>query len=85
MKCVMRLLATAKADVVPLAATLLTSFNAALERVCRNPRNPQFNHYLFESTAVLVASACAADPALTSQFEPLLFPPFQVRRRRHTL
>ena len=77
MKCVMRCLSVAKEDVVPLAPQLIGYFNKALERVCRNPRNPQFNHYLFESTAVLVGSACAANPALTGQFEALLFPPFQ--------
>lgn len=77
MKAIMRCLSVAKEDVVPLTGDLLTKFNQALERVCKNPRNPQFNHYLFESTAVLVNSACSMNPALTDQFEALLFPPFQ--------
>lgn len=78
MKAIMRCLSVAQADVVPLAPQLIGYFNTALDRVCRNPRNPLFNHYLFESTAVLVGSACAANPQLTEQFEALLFPPFQL-------
>ena len=77
MKAIMRCLSVAREDVVPLAPQLIGYFNTALDLVCRNPRNPLFNHYLFESTAVLVGSACSANPALTEQFESLLFPPFQ--------
>jgi exportin-2 (importin alpha re-exporter) len=77
MKAVMRCLSVAKEDIVPLTPTLLQAFNACLERVCKNPRNPQFNHFLFESTAVLVGSACKMDPNLTGSFETMLFPPFQ--------
>jgi len=77
MKAIMRCLSVAREDVVPLAPQLIGYFNTALDRVCRNPRNPLFNHYLFESTAVLVGSACSANPGLTEQFESLLFPPFQ--------
>ena len=86
MKCVMRILSIVGSDVVPVMEDVLEQLTAALERVCRNPSNPHFNHYLFESLALLVRSACS--PASTSssgnsstqcfdKFEALLFPPFQ--------
>ena len=86
MKCVMRILSIVGSDVAPVMEDVLEQLTAALERVCRNPSNPHFNHYLFESLALLVRSACS--PASTSssgnsstqcfdKFEALLFPPFQ--------
>ena len=77
MKAIMRCLHVAQEDVVPLTEMLLGSFNQALERVCKNPRDPHFNHYLFESVAVLVGNACKTNPSFTTNFETLLFPPFQ--------
>lgn len=76
MKCVMRALATAGQDVVPVTELVMNKLTAVLIRVAPNPRNPQFNHYLFESIAVLVKNVCLINPEATGAFEPLLFPPF---------
>ena len=76
MKCVMRSLATAREDILPVAQIVTTRLTDTLVRVAKNPKNPQFNHYLFESISVLVRSVCLKDPNATSQFEPLLFIPF---------
>jgi exportin-2 (importin alpha re-exporter) len=35
--------------------------------VCKNPRNPGFNHYLFESVAALIRHGTAADIKSISQ------------------
>jgi exportin-2 (importin alpha re-exporter) len=78
MKCVMRALSKAGEDVVPVTQIVITKLTAALGRVAKNPRNPQFNHYLFESIAVLVGSVCSKDPSATTTFEALLFEPFNV-------
>lgn len=78
MKCVMRCLSVAKDDIVPVTQTVIEKLTSALGRVAKNPRNPQYNHYLFESIAVLIRSVCAKDPGHTGSFEGLLFPPFQV-------
>ena len=48
-----------------------------LGRVCANPSNPSFNHYLFETIASLVRYICAATPTAVDAFEGMLFPPFQ--------
>lgn len=77
MKCIMRSLITAKDDVVQVTEIVLQKLNEALSRVAKNPRNPQFNHYMFESIAVLVKSVCSKYPEHTASFESLLFPPFQ--------
>ena len=49
MKSIMRILALAKEDIVQHTPLILQSLNGALSKVCANPRNPQFNHFLFES------------------------------------
>lgn len=77
MKCTMRTLSRAGEDVIPVTDIVFQKLSAALERVCKNPRNPSYNHYLFESIAALVRNVCSKDPSQTSQLEVLLFPPFQ--------
>ncbi len=44
--------------------------------MCKNPRNPGFNHYLFESVAALIRHAGASNPGMIDTFEQLLFPAF---------
>ncbi|CAJ1942948.1 unnamed protein product [Cylindrotheca closterium] len=77
MKCTMRALSRAGEDVVPITDIVFNKLAAALGRVCKNPRNPSYNHYLFESIAALVRNVCSKDPSQTAQLEALLFPPFQ--------
>ena len=45
--------------------------------MAKNPKNPSFNHYVFEAVAGLVKNSCSGDPAQCAHFEGLLFPPFQ--------
>lgn len=45
-----------------------------LSQVVRNPKNPTFNHYIFESVAVLVRRACERDISLITEFDSSLFP-----------
>jgi len=61
----------------PYANVCIESLNSILARVCSNPTNPTFNHYLFEAVASLVRYICAATPSAVDAFEQLLFPPFQ--------
>jgi exportin-2 (importin alpha re-exporter) len=78
MKCVTRSLSKAGEGVIPVTQIVITKLTTALGRVAKNPRNPQFNHYLFESIAVLVGSVCSKDPSATVTFESLLFEPFNI-------
>eukprot|EP00955_Chlamydomonas_euryale_P098806 365171-Chlamydomonas_euryale.AAC.10 len=49
-----------------------------LVEVCKNPKNPGFNHYLFESVAALIKHVTAANPATIATFEQMLFPAFNL-------
>eukprot|EP01018_Ginkgo_biloba_P023988 Gb_25747 [translate_table: standard] len=76
MKCMMRVLGIA--DLTgDLASGCLTGLAAILIEVCKNPKNPTFNHYLFESVAALVRRSCERDPSLIMSFEASLFPVLQ--------
>ncbi|KAL3536696.1 hypothetical protein ACH5RR_000062 [Cinchona calisaya] len=77
MKCIMRVLGVAE---ISREVTLpcINGLTAVLNRVCENPKNPLFNHYLFESVAVLIRRASEKDPSLISAFEASLFPSLQI-------
>lgn len=78
MKCVMRSLIRVGEDILPVTEIVLMKLNAALGRVATNPRNPQFNHYLFESIAVLVKSVCSKNSKGGEALEGILFEPFTI-------
>ena len=74
MRCVARTLAAAGPDVGPFAPHALTQLARMALEAAANPSHPLFNHYLFESVAVLVrAAAAAGEPALAA-VEAALFP-----------
>lgn len=77
MKATMRALAVIKEEVVAVTEMIIGKLTGILGRVCKNPQNPHFNHYLFESIAVLVRSVCSTNASYVASFEKLLFPPFQ--------
>ena len=60
MKCIMRILSVVGSSIEPVTELVLQHLTTALERVCKNPSNPHFNHYLFECIALLVRSCCSA-------------------------
>ena len=77
MKCIMRALNVAKNDLMDVVQVVLEKLTSALARVAKNPKNPQYNHFLFESIAVLIRAVCTIDSAHTVAFDQFLFPPFQ--------
>jgi exportin-2 (importin alpha re-exporter) len=56
---------------------VLEQLKQQLGKICANPTNPSFSHFLFEAVATLVANVCQANPAAVVSFEAALFPPFQ--------
>lgn len=77
MKVVMRVMNVAKEDILPLTDLAVQKLTNILNRICANPSNPSFSHYIFESLSVLILNVCKASPDATESFEALLFPPFQ--------
>lgn len=77
MKCIMRVLGVADIS-LDVARICIEGLGSLLSEVCKNPKNPIFNHYLFESVAILVKRACERDPSLVSVFESSLFPRLEI-------
>lgn len=77
MRAILRVTVVAAEGMAPYANVCIEELKAILSRVCANPSNPTFNHYLFETIASLVRYICAATPAAVDAFEAMLFPPFQ--------
>ncbi|XVE73690.1 hypothetical protein DITRI_Ditri11bG0139400 [Diplodiscus trichospermus] len=76
MKCIMRVLGIADIS-SEIAGPCIGGLTFILNEVCKNPKNPIFNHYLFESVAILIRRACERDASLISAFEASLFPSLQ--------
>ncbi|KAK4411516.1 Exportin-2 [Sesamum angolense] len=77
MKCIMRVLGVANVS-HEVALPCINGLATVLNRVCENPKNPVFNHYLFESVALLIRRACEQDPSIISAFETSLLPSLQL-------
>ena len=77
MRAIMRVAVVAEGAMAPYVTVCVEALKSILGRVCANPSNPTFNHFLFETVAALVKYICAASPAAVNAFEQLLFPPFQ--------
>jgi exportin-2 (importin alpha re-exporter) len=76
MRCIMRLLAVMdKTLAVPLMEASLTGLTLLLQRVLINPSNPQFNHYLWETIALMIKTHTPTYGG--ALFEAKLFPLFQ--------
>ncbi|KAL3622256.1 hypothetical protein CASFOL_033667 [Castilleja foliolosa] len=77
MKCIMRVLGVAD---VPreVALPCINGLSTVLIRVCENPKTPGFNHFLFESVALLIRRACEQDLSIMSVFETSLLPSIEM-------
>ena len=78
MKAIMRVSGIAKEDVRPFLSTILSKMTALLTEAAKNPANPKYNHFMFETLAVLVRNLCAGrDRAIVTSFQQTLFPTFK--------
>lgn len=76
MKCMMRMLATVREAIAPAHAAVLGHLANILSEISKNPSNPRFSQYLFESISALIRFTVAAQPDSLGAFEAALFPPF---------
>ncbi|KAL8139815.1 hypothetical protein V2J09_005836 [Rumex salicifolius] len=72
MRCIMRVLGVADVS-SDFAGSCISRLTSILFEVCKNPKNPTFNHYLFEAIAVLIRRGCV-NASLTLAFETSLLP-----------
>ena len=78
MKATMRLISFMGDAIKPIAGVCLERLSGMVMETCKNPRNPTFSHYLFESVAALV-KAGAGDPGLIATFESATLSPVSTR------
>ncbi|KAJ1026973.1 hypothetical protein NDA16_002266 [Ustilago loliicola] len=75
-KCILRMLATVRESIAPAHETLLSHLASILAEISKNPSNPRFSQYLFESISALIRFTVSAEPDSLATFESQLFPPF---------
>ncbi|SCZ88440.1 BZ3500_MvSof-1268-A1-R1_Chr2-1g04412 [Microbotryum saponariae] len=78
MKSVMRVIITSRQALTPIYVTVLRNLTGILGEISKNPSNPKFNHFTFESISALARFVTAGTPSTLPEFESALFPPFQV-------
>ncbi|KAG8999003.1 importin-alpha export receptor [Tulasnella sp. JGI-2019a] len=76
MKCAMRVIITAKQGLLSGYADILSKLVGILGIISKNPSNPLFNQYTFESVSALLRYVALADAAAVTAFEAALFGPF---------
>ncbi|EGN91830.1 hypothetical protein SERLA73DRAFT_100047 [Serpula lacrymans var. lacrymans S7.3] len=78
MKCAMRVIVTARQTLTPVYQQILQRLVGILGVLCKNPSNPNFDQYIFESIAALMRFVVSGNPETLSTFERSLFGPFTV-------
>lgn len=78
-RCLCRIVYSAKASILPAVGVVLANVGKVLAKITKDPRQPTYNHYVFECLAALVRNVCGVNPASVTQFEAALFPSFNVR------
>ncbi|CCJ29989.1 unnamed protein product [Pneumocystis jirovecii] len=78
MKCIMRVIATTKDGIVPLLDIVSSYLLNIIVEISKNPSNPKFNHYVFESLAALIKYVASHSREILLHLENRLFPSFQL-------
>ncbi|THV04546.1 importin alpha re-exporter [Dendrothele bispora CBS 962.96] len=76
MKCIMRVIATARQSLTPVYQGVLQRLVAILATISQNPSNPKFDQYIFESMSILMRFVAGTSRDTIPTFEQLLFPQF---------
>ncbi|KAH7882920.1 CAS/CSE protein [Phlebopus sp. FC_14] len=76
MKCAMRVIVTARQTLTPVYQRVLQRLVNILGVISKNPSNPNFDQYIFESISALMRFIVQGAPATLPTFEQALFGPF---------
>lgn len=74
----MRVIITARQELAPAYEAILNRLVNILGQISKNPSNPRFSQYCFESVSALIRFVCEASPAALPTFEKALFGPAEV-------
>ncbi len=58
MKTITRVCNTAQETILPFVQVIITKITAILAAVSKQPKNPNFNHMLFETLSCLITNIC---------------------------
>nr|CAG8526180.1 1185_t:CDS:10 [Entrophospora candida] len=72
MKAVMRVIFTSREDILPYVGDIMSHLIAILGQISKNPSNPRFNYYVFESIGALIRFNCQGNTELRKNFEDTL-------------
>ncbi|CDO76999.1 hypothetical protein BN946_scf184298.g26 [Trametes cinnabarina] len=78
MKCAMRVIITAKGTLADGYERLLQRLVAILGVISKNPSNPNFDQYIFESISALMRFVVQTNRSTLPTFEQALFGPFTI-------
>ncbi|KAG2131005.1 CAS/CSE protein [Suillus clintonianus] len=76
MKCAMRIIVTARQTLTPVYQQVLQRLVNILGVIAKNPSNPNFDQYIFESISALLRFVVSGTPSTLPTFEQALFGPF---------
>jgi len=77
MRAILRVSATLKERVAPIAAEIIGKIVPILNKVSENPRNPMFNYYVFEIIACVSKYTVSANAAALPAIEGFVIPALQ--------
>ncbi|KAH9931314.1 armadillo-type protein [Fomitopsis serialis] len=78
MKCAMRVIITARSTFTTGYERFLQRLVNILGAISKNPSNPLFDQFIFESISALMRFVVAANPSTLPTFEQALFGPFTI-------
>ncbi|KAF7309671.1 Importin N-terminal domain-containing protein [Mycena indigotica] len=76
MRCAMRVIITSRQTLAPIHEEVLNRLVTILGVISKNPSNPLFDQYIFESISGLMRFVVEASPTTLPNFEKHLFGPF---------
>ncbi|KAG5440930.1 hypothetical protein PCK2_000085 [Pneumocystis canis] len=74
----MRVISTIKEGAIPLVDSVSSYLINIIVEISKNPSNPKFNHYVFESLSALIRYIIPNSKEILPHLENLLFPAFQL-------
>jgi exportin-2 (importin alpha re-exporter) len=74
----MRVIIVARQSLTPSHEAILTRLVNILGEISKNPSNPKFNQYCFESVSALIRFVCDGTPGALPKFEQAIFGPAQI-------
>ncbi|TDL23186.1 Cse1-domain-containing protein [Rickenella mellea] len=78
MRCIMRVILTARQTLTPGYMRILQRLIAIVGAICKNPSNPYFDQYVFESISAIIRFVVAGNPQTLPQIEEVLFGPLTI-------